>query len=177
MRRYVLVDLDGVLCNFNERVLQVFNKPDYEVTKWSFFKDWGLTTQEFWQKIDETPGFWENLKPYPWMNELLDFIENRANFFLVSSPSWNASSYSGKRKWVQKYFGKEFNRLTITNHKELLAKKNAVLLDDSDSNCKKFLEAGGIPLLFPQPWNAAHTCVPNRIEFVKNRLRAEFARF
>ena len=45
------------------------------------------------------------------------------------------------------------NDYQIGPRKELNAKSGAILIDDSDDNIRKYREAGGTAILFPQPWN------------------------
>jgi hypothetical protein len=45
-------------------------------------------------------------------------------------------------------------RLAEQHFGDLVAHTRAVLLDDSDDNCRRFADAGGQYLLMPRPWNA-----------------------
>lgn len=167
----VFLDMDGVLCDFVAAAGNAFAAKNFNPSEFDVCKQLGVSLSSFWKKIDQTPDFWINLKPYPWFHELVDFVEQRSDFFLLSAPSLDSSSYAGKREWVEKYFGRHFNRLILTKHKYLLADPNAVLIDDSEKNCQKFEDAGGRIILFPQPWNSNRGYVGERLKFVKSKLR------
>jgi 5'(3')-deoxyribonucleotidase len=161
----ILLDLDGVICNFIKGALSIHNQSGYPVKNWSFFKDWGMSSEDFWGKIDKDTTFWESLEPYPWMGELVSLLPN---FTLSTSPSFSPYCYYGKRKWVQKYFGYDFSNLMIGAQKELMAQSNRILIDDSEKNCERFISAGGHAILFPQEWNVNRGKDP--ILYIKERL-------
>ena len=170
--------MDGVLCDFNARAQEVHGCLHLKLTNWEWHKDIGLTIEEFWEKIDNTPGFWESLAPFPWMAELVQLIEDQCEFTLLTAPSWHPSSYAGKRKWIQQYFGESFTACMLGTRKYLLARPDAILIDDSNKNCAKFVKHGGSAILFPQPWNSNNvyaTSIESRMNFVKSRLLSELA--
>lgn len=174
--------MDGVLYNFVSSAVKALNH-DYkrsitpmEINHWDIAKIYGITTKQFWESIDARGKyFWQLLSRYPWFDRLIDAVamHSETNFYLCSSPSLNPDSYIGKRLAVTRDFGKYFDRLILTNHKEMLAKSDVVLIDDSEKNVSKFIAAGGKAILFPQYWNAnveILTEALNPIEYVEQEL-------
>ena len=63
-----------------------------------------------------------------------------------------------------------FRRYALTPQKHLLAGPNRILIDDNDRNIEAFRAAGGIGILFPQPWNANHESQTNKTAYVQECL-------
>lgn len=62
----IYLDMDGVLCDFVGAACKLHGRDPATVTHWNFFKDWGMTAEEFWRPIHEAgEDFWANLEPYP----------------------------------------------------------------------------------------------------------------
>jgi len=169
---HIFLDMDGVLCDFVSAALKAHNREDLSSEEFDLCHSLEMSLGEFWRVVDQTPNFWLSIKPYSWFHELVDFIDGKSEFFILTAPSLDASSYEGKRKWVSKYFGRRFNRLILTKYKWLLARPDTLLIDDSERNCEMFEQHGGHKILFPQPWNTNRVYVDDRLKFVKNELRA-----
>ena len=78
-------------------------------------------------------GFFENLEPVEDSIESVNILRASSDYetYILTAPSTkNIESYSGKRIWVEKYFGLEFtDRLIICSNKGLL--KGSCLIDDN----------------------------------------------
>lgn len=159
---HVYVDLDGVLADFFGGVcdllgVQVRPPPTYDGLADAF----GLTDDELWALIDLAGSrFWSELKPYAWNEELLGVCQKIApdGVYIATSPSWHGSSAAGKIEWMTKQFaapGKHFREFMIGMHKHLLAHPRAILIDDSSYKIAAWTKAGGIGILWPQPWNTS----------------------
>lgn len=162
MLNHVFIDLDGVLADFASAAFDanghVFDPDAYPKGEWELRKPLNIPTDaEFWKVIDaRAPLFWPDLKPYPWLSEMLAMAY--AHFHHVSfltSPSRHHSSYSGKRQWAQKHLPEHAN-LILCRTKNLLAREDRLLIDDSDKNVGEWEAAGGKAILFPRVWNAQH---------------------
>lgn len=114
-----------------------------------------VTLDSFWRRIDETPGFWHYLDELPWVDQLVDLVtefserHELARWHVVTSPGRDPGCYLGKATWLKRKFGRDFDRFTITPHKELYAQPGVVLIDDRESNVDAFRTAGGSAILFP----------------------------
>ena len=175
----IFVDIDGCFADFVGAVLKIHNadpkiletfKGDYEITK-----HLNMTPYDFWDRIEQDPGFWHNLEKTPEADPLMAFLEEKAepkNIFFCSSPSHDPRSHYGKAHWIKKHYPNYISRLILTNHKHLLGQYNRVLIDDSNANCTKFKDRGGHPVLLPRPWNKKHTIRPeDALEHVITELR------
>lgn len=111
----------------------------------------GLTDNEFWSPIHHRGvGFWEHLNKLPWYDEVIAWAENNFNeWYIVSAPSKESCSYTGKVNWLKREFGNRFDKFFLTPHKEMLAAPDRLLVDDRKMNLFKFMSRGGEGLLFP----------------------------
>lgn len=173
---HVLIDMDGVLCNFIGAAFVahggVYDELTYPRGEWSIAKVLGITDAEFWKKIDLLgEDFWASLDPYPWMSDLIQSVHDVVGdeWSIATSPSRAHFSASGKVRWLQSQFGSHFRRYMLGEQKFRLAKPGVVLIDDSSTNCAKFAATGGEAIEFPQPWNVGYVA-KNRILHVKNSL-------
>ena len=160
----LLMDLDEVFADFGGGALQVHgwtreqfvNKHPLGV--WDMCQTLGVTEDEFWEPIHNAGAqFWEELDPLPWFQGLLDWVNRLGmEWYLVSSPSRDPSSYVGKLNWIAQYFGATFNKFILTQHKHLLARRDTLLVDDKEDNIEKFRKYGGLSVLFPSVGNFLH---------------------
>ena len=113
----------------------------------------------FWQPIsDAGEDFWINLE---WMKDgkqLWDYIKPY-NPKLLSAPSREQSSRTGKEKWVAEHLPNVPLLLKAAEQKQLYASPKSILIDDRADNIKRWNEAGGIGI--------HHTSASNTIEQLK----------
>lgn len=166
----ILLDMDGVLVDFASGALRLFRGEEdtkqllanWPKGEYAIEKVLGVTTMELWFKINtEGARFWEHLKPYPWVNEVIEACvdgngrEGREVMF-CTAPSLLATSYAGKANWAMSYIISVPGLCLIlipSKVKRLLAGPETILIDDSEQNCNEFEAAGGTAILFPAPWN------------------------
>lgn len=160
--KYVFVDMDGVLVDFVGGVFNFFEadptnynpRGDYELTNYL-----NLPPKEFWSRLDKCEDFWETLHITPEAEPLLDFLLSRVdekNIFLLTSPALHPNCFYGKAAWVKKHFPQFLPRLILTEHKQFLAARDRLLIDDSDRNISRFREHQGLAVLVPRKWNSQH---------------------
>jgi 5'(3')-deoxyribonucleotidase len=162
-----LLDLDGVLCNFTDGADEVHGRP-LDWTQWyGGFK----TAEEFWAPINkEGAAFWLNLKPYPWLREVVSFSMAHFNqVYICTSPAHEPCS-TAKVMWIERYIPELKRDFVITSHKHLLANPHTVLVDDSNFNVDNFCTADGFYILFPQPWNRNEDAAHMRVEYTQRLL-------
>jgi len=161
----ILLDMDEVITDFTQGalILHGFSVEDLEKVRtpgsWDINTPLGLTPGQFWRPINEAgEQFWTDLEPLPWAHEVVDIVESLfpEEWYIASSPSWQIDSRTGKIKWLQNFFGKQFDRFVLTPHKHLMAHSGSVLIDDRDYNVEKFREAGGHSIVFPTRGNSLH---------------------
>ena len=131
----------------------------------------GLRDHTFWEPMDHS--FWANLKPLDEGTALLRLLQQEHHeVYLSTSPALSPGCSSGKHEWVNRILPDMWKRTFIGSSKDVFAKlPDAVLIDDCDANVDKFRSAGGIGILWPQPWNSAHTWTQGRIGYVVRFLK------
>ena len=160
----ILLDMDGVLCNFVRGCCKVLNKDEQKV-----FQNWPInqydvepvfdvTTEHLWTSINSGgKDFWANLEEYSWSKELYRECQKHGEVYFLTSPSNDPQSLVGKLEWIQKFTGNPTPRnYLMGSPKFLCATPNNILIDDSDKNCDNFKSANGTAILFPQVWNRSH---------------------
>ncbi len=173
----VLLDMDGVLCDFMAAASKVHGRT-YREADWppgceDFVTVFGISTATFWKAIDEfdeQEGFWSRLKPYPWFEDLIAMIRP-FGFTIATSPNRHAWCPSGKVEWLHEHFHNRFMDFMIGREKHLLARSGHVLIDDRDKVCEQFSNEGGHVILFPQPWNSNHALTSHRLKYVWGELQ------
>lgn len=151
------IDMDGVLSNFVTGVLDLFqsDKTYYDIKEWDIHKSLGVSPEVLWEQINmEGSAFWRDLRPYSWLWKFNKLTENSSyDISIATSPSLDPACSMGKLQWINAYIPNLARKVFIGPEKHKLSHSNAILIDDSPVNCKKFLERGGTAILFPQPWN------------------------
>jgi hypothetical protein len=132
-------DLDGVLVDFRRGYKDLTGKyPPPPRMKYD--------KKSFWKPIDEAKdNFWEALH---WTNDgkrLWNYIK-KFNPEILSSPSSSKTSIKGKKAWMSKNLPGVKLNLEQSSKKHLHARGNAVLIDDREDICEKWIAAGGIAI-------------------------------
>ena len=162
----VLLDMDGVICNFIGGVLHSLREhptiklpPKLIYNKWNawnFHQQIGISDNDFWG-VTKQPNWWLNLPSYSWATELIDGIRSfGAHILFTSSPSLDSACVSQKIDWLRDYgfMAEHANDYHFGPHKYMMAKHpQTVLVDDSVDNVNAFKACGGKAILFPAPWN------------------------
>ncbi len=157
----IFLDIDGVLAD-TVGALARMHYADPDLRTWwprgeySCAKAFGCTDAEVWAFTDH--DWWASLPMLPHARALIDLCASRpGGFTLATSPLHDPASASGKVEWIRKHFGAGFRDYMIGPHKHLMARHpDAVLIDDFEANCQKFVEHGGCAILFPALWNRLH---------------------
>jgi len=154
----IFLDVDGVLADFVGTSARYMGFDPKAVTQWDFYAQIGTTDKEFWDRvISHGREFWSSMDCYPWCRQLFDACQAAAPVSLLTAPPPRAdvrpNGIAGRVEWIHATFGESFKSYYAGCIKEMLATPDTLLIDDSDSNCKKFQSAGGKVILFPRPWN------------------------
>lgn len=188
MKPIILLDMDEVLVDFQAGACKVFGTTREELENHRENNEWEIlnalskitgqtiTPEIFWERIHAYDyNFWVDLKPLPWIYNVLALIQIRTTeWYIVSAPSRNHSSHLGKIVWLKKFFGEDFNRFILTPHKHLFAKRKTLLIDDRESNIRKFSQAGGDAILFPSTGNCLAKHAANPVEYLADSLQTYF---
>lgn len=168
-----LLDVDGVVCNFVDGLITSHGWPitHDEYTTRNYHKTFGITDGEMWAPTNNGK-WWTELQEYSWAKRLVSELRHRGEIIFCTSPSLDATCPSQKVQWLRDHglMHQRKNDYQIGPRKELFAKSGAILIDDSDSNVKKFVEHGGTAILFPQPWNANASICGDKVDYVLNAI-------
>lgn len=130
--------MDGVLTDFDRQFETLSGvDPDTYVEMYGkkrFWKLIGTEGEKFWSEMFWTDGG----------RQLWEFLQKHTPT-LLSTPSMDPKSKTGKQKWVLTNMDPA-PRLILFRKKELYATPHSILIDDKDSNLGKWKEAGGIPI-------------------------------
>lgn len=147
------LDLDGVIVDFIAGIIKFWNLKctHNDIKTWeSLYDFFDGTEEEFWAPLPEI--FWENLGFTPEAEAILDLI---APFkpTILTAPPWTGAS--GKQRWIRKHLPEYFDhgRYLIGPDKDIVAGPGRVLIDDGEHNIDAWVEAGGLGILVPRPWN------------------------
>jgi 5'(3')-deoxyribonucleotidase len=159
----ILLDLDGCLCDFFSQSLKDLNwhyrKDNNKITINQYIETqnpnmhevFGITKTQFWAAIDY-PNFWYYLQPFPWAKKLVKYLKSKGTVTIATAPG-HIRSFSEKASWLQTHLDINRNDIMIGKHKWLMAREDAVLIDDLPENIKKFRAYGGNAILVPSNWN------------------------
>jgi len=179
------LDCDGVISDFIGGCLKLVGKTykdQFEFMRKPF--SWSLS--ELFAPLDESEllskmdvDFWENLEPYPWAKDLVEYLGKRFKDDLVLCTSagylggdhnYFAKAVAGKEKWILKHFPQFATRTIICFRKEYLASPYHLLIDDSEPTVRKFVNNNGIGVLFPQDWNSLYSHLADPLSYIKNMM-------
>ena len=112
---------------------------------------WEWISRRAWEKMPRSGQFW-----------LLDAAAERVgreNVLIATVPTKSADCLFGKYQWIEEHLPDWCQRqYSVTPRKHWLSEPGVLLIDDSGSNVKKWLEPfpgkpGGKSILVPRPWN------------------------
>ena len=160
----IYCDMDGVLCNFEARFLEILrevqpkrysntfvekiNSPD------DFIKE--TSAEEFWHIIDHVVGvrYWVGMNWTPSGVKLWNFLTEGEKPWdkptLLTSPSRHPNSRLGKRLWVKNHIPGTPIIFKNSKYKQEMATPTSILIDDRQDNIDRWREAGGIGIHCPQ---------------------------
>ena len=175
----IYLDMDGVCTDFITPAIEAHGlEPGATLDRWARehpgefypFDVLDMEPDTFWGPLaDLGEAFWVGLKAYEWFDEMFARLNRLGHVVFLTSPTQAPASVSGKLRWLQDRYGMGFQDFVFTTHKDRLAHGNAVLIDDYDVNVSRFVDRGGMGVVFPQFWNCnAH--IDEGIEYVIDRV-------
>jgi 5'(3')-deoxyribonucleotidase len=170
-----LLDVDGVVCNFVDGLIASHGWAitHEQYNSWNHHRLFGLTDEQMWEPTNDG-SWWTKLSEYPWAHRLVSELRARGEVIFCTSPSLDSTCPSQKVQWLREhgFMAHDKNDYQIGPRKELNAGSGAILIDDSDSNVKKYIEHGGKAILFPQNWNANASIQGDKVDYVLGQLGA-----
>lgn len=157
----ILVDMDGVLCKWQEMYDNLLRThyphiPIFPFEKVTRFKTQSFYAEEHRAEIAEMmdrPGFYRDLEPMEGSVEALKAMKAAGlNVFICTAPYvTNKTCASEKMEWVEKHLGADWlNRTIITSDKTLV--RGTVLIDDKP-NIKGAMQPVWKHIVFDAPYN------------------------
>lgn len=133
----------------------------------------GVTEDIFWRALTRNEEFWANLPVTPWAHHLVAEVAGLTcgDWKVVTTPSRCPSSFAGKKRWLDRFFGGHRSDLIFCYDKAELAGPGRVLVDDRDDNCEAFAREGGVAVTFPRHHNRHHLLKDDPLTPVLRALR------
>lgn len=149
----IFVDIDSVLNKLQDKWSRVIKEKlgeDLPVEQWT---SWDRVADSKYQSLIREPGFFADIDVEEDAAEVLMALAESGDeiYILSAAGPWN---YADKDRWIAKNFPFiPYKNIIFATTKDLLAAPDRVLIDDGPHNIKAWREAGGIAIVFDQPWN------------------------
>lgn len=170
----IFLDLDGVVRDWNTGIEELYDV-DFKMNSWDDWKmlctDLGISHSNFWNS--QTDDWWAEVPMYAHAQRLLQGL---AKYKPVICTSPTNTSAGGTQKWIRKHMPEYFatNRYIITRSKKFVAGPDKILIDDNDTHCEEWRDAGGKAILFPQPWNKSRGLTSDKVDHVLRLLETHY---
>jgi 5'-nucleotidase len=113
----VLIDMDGVLCDFDKRAKELEENEGIKG-----------------HRLFKHPSAYKNLEPIEGAIDAWHALQEKYDTYILSTPPWsNPEAWAEKRRWVEEYLGKSANKKLILSHNKGIVKGD-FLIDDRIAN-------------------------------------------
>lgn len=159
----VLLDCDGILCNFIGGVLDVVQyvtgtRHEYEeIDQWDFWPCLNLDpTDKFAVDVYlKSCGFCSKLRPMPGAREAVAELQKRCEVYCVTVPYHGNKTWCHERtEWLWREVGIPASQIIFTESKHMV--RGNVLIDDKPDNLSSWSyseEGNSLCVLWNRPWN------------------------
>lgn len=154
-------DMDGVLCNFDKKIQELKLNSGRNVSSDSLTGEEKNQRETFWKEIGKMgTEFWESLESVDIIYNYIKLLKPLADEKKITlniltkvptNPACHDYAIKGKQTWIETHFGKNFfNKILIIDSDKTKYCKdiNDILIDDRESNCSKWKQAGGTSFIF-----------------------------
>lgn len=188
MRPRVLLDIDGVCCNFVQPVVDEVNRltgskhTPNSVDQWDMMTALGATSEvaAAVDKMIKKPGFCLGLQQYAGAKSGVETLREFADVYPVTAPYDSTHWIQERKTWLVQELGFNKSDIVYTDAKHLIT--GDVLIDDKTATLVKWLEYHGPrnrAILYSQPWNKGdHWGGPRAVNWVHlvNQIKYTYAR-
>lgn len=148
---HIYLDCHGVLADLMAAIIRRYRLRyvDYPRGEYDISKIIGRDVP--WAEF--TANWWANLPRTAEASALVELGYHYASEVRVLSAPCSSECAAGTWAWVAANYPL---KTLLMEDKYLLAGPDRVLIDDKDENIDKWIDAGGIGILVPRPWNSAY---------------------
>lgn len=161
-KKTVLIDMDGVICDYTGRILDLatkrFNLPRYAAKHVGEFYTERVFPKNYQKLVDELSlekGFFLKLKPLPFAKKAVEQLlaDTRFSVWICSAPKKTSPyCHSEKFLWLRNHFGQGVaERLILTRDKTLV--RGDYLIDDKPTIEGENPTPSWKHVIFDQPYN------------------------
>ncbi len=154
----LLLDCDGVLCNFLAGAIPVLEKHlgeshDGRDDEWDLFSKYPKEIEKKCYNDFSVEGFCSSLPPYEEAKEAIPRLGKIATIYVVTAPLNGPYWVTEREKWLASHFGIPRHRVVHTSAKYLVQGK--VFVDDKPEHVEEWKKSneGGWALLWDMPYN------------------------
>lgn len=176
-KKPVLLDVDGVLAGFIEKMLSYINnrnveKYPYTITKEQLYSNKDISADirkcvkewdELCEDLAKSEGFCQTLPVLPGAQKFVQDLKDKGfNIMYVTSPYKDSPTWAYDRiEWLKRHFGA--SRYDIISTPEKRYVDGICLVDDKPENIQDWAQYNerGYPILFDQPWNQRFNFKPS----------------
>ncbi len=117
MKKILYIDMDGVVADF-DKAIKTFC-PELETS--DNFSDYESRSKKVDSICELNPDIFHNLPPIENAIGSVKKLSELFEVYFLSTPMWNVpNSFTGKRIWIENYFGEfAYKRLILTHRKDL----------------------------------------------------------
>ena len=157
----VYCDVDGVVLDLVRHICDHHRLPKYSGNDWNLAAGLGMDADVLWAPTRET-SFWYSAPKEPHADKLVKVLKGFGTGFRFCTASFPfVWSYAGKVEWLLRNY--PWNKIQMITDKWELAAPDRLLIDDKEDTVSRWVGAGGIGILWPQPWNSNRGANPEEI--------------
>ena len=153
----VFLDLDGVLVDWMNpmqaysclpcSIYDGFRKDPTTLVNGSLDEVFGGKENFHKLMTARSANFWRDLPMFSWAHELVAVLKDNFKLAFCTSPGVSVVAPQGKLEWRNQHF--PGIPMIIVREKSYLAASTKVLIDDSEEQIRRFKEAGGHTVQWP----------------------------
>lgn len=140
MSNKIYLDMDGVIANFDKRIIEIFGVPYHDIKT------------DPWTTIDPMNDFFTNLEKMPDADQLISGLlklcaDHGYTLEILTAMPFNSkrdpSEWAAQKiEWMSRYPGLKFNIGPFAKDKWTHCKGDDFLIDDSKINCIDWFQKG-----------------------------------